>query len=113
MSAFIDLNRSGYYRVMYDPENYGLLSDQLVADHNRISTFNRAQLLDDAFNLALLGRISYADALTLTLYMAQEKAYSPWHAVLPELKYVDSMFRYNAAYGEWKVRSRSSFVQHN
>ena len=105
MSAFIDLNRSGYYRVMYDPENYGLLSDQLVADHNRISTFNRAQLLDDAFNLALLARINYTIALDLTLYLANEKNYSPWTGFLPELEYVHFQLIGTEASNDWQVLS--------
>jgi len=93
----------GYYRVRYDSTNYALLRDQLIKDHTQISTNNRAQLLDDAFNLALLGHISYSDAFDLTLYLLKERHYSPWHAVLPELDYIHFQMLNSPASDDWLV----------
>ena len=93
----------GYYRVKYDTINNGLIRDQLVANPETISVNNRAQLLDDAFNLAILGRISYTDAFDMTLYLAKERSYSPWHGVLPELDYINSMFLNDPSFSDWKV----------
>ena len=95
----------GYYRVKYDPTNYNLISEQLKADPEVISVNNRAQLLDDAFNLALLNRINYTHAMDLTLYLEKEQAYSPWHGVLPELDYIHFMMVNGPAFDDWQVHS--------
>ena len=94
---------TGYHRVIYDSVNYALLRDQLIANHTIIPVLNRGHLLDDAFNLALVDMVPYTVALDLTLYLEQERRYSPWHAVLPELDYLNSMFLDNAIYADWKV----------
>ena len=89
--------------MAYDTTNYGLIRDQLLADHQRISANNRAQLLDDAFTLALTELISYAQALDLTLYLKYEREYVPWHAVLSELNYIDIMLYNFPEFPNWKV----------
>ena len=89
--------------MAYDPTNYALIADQLIADHEMISLTNRAQLLDDAFTLAKIDKITYKAALDLTLYMNNEKEYVPWRSVLDELNYIDIMLYNNAQYGDWKV----------
>ena len=103
-----ELLASGYYRVVYDPPNYALLRDQLVADHEVISSKNRVQLLDDAFNVALYGRINYTSALDLTLYLSKEQSYSPWHGILPELDYIHFMLINRGAFSDWQVHDSPS-----
>lgn len=90
--------------MAYDVTNYGLIRDQLVADHQRISVNNRAQLLDDAFTLALVDTLSYVQAFDLTLYLKSEQQFVPWKAVLSELDYVDSMLYNFADFSNWKVQ---------
>ena len=99
-----------YYRVMYDTTNYGLISNQLVADHTQISVNNRAQLMDDALTLALQKMVSYSNVLDLTLYLGKEQAYTPWHAALAELDYVNRMMANSDAASEWKVQVTCHFV---
>lgn len=48
---------SGYYRVNYDIENWQILARVLSEDHQAIHVLNRAQLLDDSFNLARTGKL--------------------------------------------------------
>ncbi|XP_055696663.1 aminopeptidase N-like [Lutzomyia longipalpis] len=48
-----------YYRVNYDMKNWELITDALIANHSNIDPANRAQLIDDAFNLARYGYLSY------------------------------------------------------
>jgi len=98
----VNVDQMGYYRVVYDPPNYALLRDQLVADHEVISSKNRVQLLDDAFNVALYGRINYTSALDLTLYLSKEQSYSPWHGILPELDYIHFMLINRGAFSDWQ-----------
>lgn len=88
---------------MYDEQNYRLISDQLVADHRRIALCNRAQLLDDAFDLAFNGRLSYNVALNLTTYLHSEREFLPWNAVSSELQFIDNMLHNLPQYVDWKV----------
>lgn len=89
--------------MAYDVTNYGLIRDQLLANHKQLLDNNRAQLLDDAFNLALVELISYTQALDMTLYLKNEQQYVPWHSVLSELNYLDAMLYNFAEFSNWKV----------
>lgn len=50
-------NQTGYYRVNYDQQNWDLITDQLLKDHTAISPINRAQIINDAMNLARAGKL--------------------------------------------------------
>ena len=43
----------GFYRVNYPSEYWQKIIDQQTSDHTVIDELNRAQIIDDAFNLAL------------------------------------------------------------
>ncbi|GFR83304.1 aminopeptidase N [Elysia marginata] len=47
-----NVNQFGYYRVNYQLGNWDALVKQLVDDHKVIPAINRAQIIDDAWNLA-------------------------------------------------------------
>lgn len=48
-----NIEMSGLYKVKYDTQNWNLLIAQLAGpDYNKISSINRAQLIDDALDLA-------------------------------------------------------------
>ena len=83
--------------------NYALIRDQLLIDHTRISDYNRAQMLDDTFNLALANLVPYAQAMDFTLYLRNEREYVPWNAVLDELSYIDNMLYNLPEFTNWKV----------
>jgi hypothetical protein len=97
--------RIDLYRVAYDSENYRLIAQQLMVDHERILDNNRAQLLDDAFVLASVHLLPYKSALDLSLYLKYEKEYVPWNAVLSELSYIDSMLYSQPQYSHWLVHT--------
>lgn len=93
----------GYYRVAYDDTNYDLIRKQLISDHVKISPLNRGQLLDDALNLARANDISYANALDLTVYLAKERDYAPWHSALTALTYLDNILHSSPQFVNWVV----------
>ena len=70
-STWILLNGefSGYTRVLYDDQNWRLLSRQLVLNHTVIPQVTRAQLIDDAFTLALAELLDYQVVLELIEYL--------------------------------------------
>ncbi|XP_059190936.1 aminopeptidase N-like [Centropristis striata] len=82
-----NINVTGYYRVNYDLENWERLFAQLHSDHKVIPVINRAQLVDDAFNLARAQMVSTTLALNSTLYMSVETEYMPWQSALDNLDY--------------------------
>ena len=51
----------GYYRVNYSPENW----NRLIKSYSDLPNLSRAQLVDDALNLARAGQLTYSIALEL------------------------------------------------
>jgi aminopeptidase N len=96
---------TGFYRANYDSSNWGLLTEYLMdRDHfTQIGIINRAQLLDDALNLARAGLLDYATALDVTRYLANELEYLPWKAALNAVVYIDSMLVKTGNYDKFKV----------
>ncbi|KAL7401763.1 hypothetical protein ABVT39_004363 [Epinephelus coioides] len=82
-----NINVTGYYRVNYDLGNWERLFTQLNSDHQAIPVINRAQLVDDAFNLARAQMVSTSLALRTTLYLSVETEYMPWQSALDNLGY--------------------------
>ena len=63
---------------------------------------NRAQLLDDAFNVAKAGFLDYRVALDQTLYLGEEAEYIPWSAAISGFGYLSKMLRRSAGFGAYK-----------
>ncbi|KDR09597.1 Aminopeptidase N, partial [Zootermopsis nevadensis] len=79
--VLFNIYATGYYRVNYD-------------------TLTRAQLLDDALNLARAGILGYDVALNMTQYLATgENHYVPWTAAFENFKFLDLVLRQTTAYG--------------
>lgn len=68
-----------------------------------ISTINRAQLIDDALNLARAGKLDYSIALDVTSYLAHETEYLPWKAAFNALQYLDDMLIKTQGYDKFRV----------
>ncbi|KAF3832215.1 hypothetical protein F7725_025880 [Dissostichus mawsoni] len=85
-------NVSGYFRVNYDPENWDRLLTLLNTNHQALSIINRAQIIDDAFNLARAKIIDTTLALRTTKYLSNEREYIPWESALRNLNYYILMF---------------------
>uniref|UniRef100_W5LQ28 Aminopeptidase n=1 Tax=Astyanax mexicanus TaxID=7994 RepID=W5LQ28_ASTMX len=94
-----NVNVSGFYRVNYDPQNWERLLSQLSTDHSDIPVISRAQIVDDAFNLARAKIISTTVALNTTKFLSEEKEYMPWEAAVKNLNYFFLMFDRSEVYG--------------
>lgn len=53
--VIFNLQETGYYRVIYDNDNWLQILRQLAFDYNAIDSINRAQIIDDSLNLAKTG----------------------------------------------------------
>ena len=96
---------TGYYRVNYDYQNWKLIIEQLLKDHTVIPVSNRAQILNDAFNLARADQLDYGTVLRLARYLKKEKDYLPWKAALDAFSFLNSMLQRTSSYEIFKVIS--------
>ena len=95
-----NLQHGGFYRVNYDEENWKLLASQLSKDHKDINPVNRAELIDDSFNL---GKAEYIDQLVffdLIKYMEKEVDSLPFVPAIYGLNVISNLL---AEY--WEVYS--------
>lgn len=101
----VNLQVTGYYRVNYDITNWNLIIEHLnnPRRYHEISQSNRAQLIDDAMNLARADLLDYTIALGVTKYLNHEKDYVPWKTAISNLLYIDSMFIRTPDYDKMKV----------
>ncbi|XP_050165703.1 aminopeptidase N [Myiozetetes cayanensis] len=95
----LNLNVSGYFRVNYNQENWDQLLSQLSTDHTVFPVINRAQIIDDAFNLARAKYVNVTLALNTTRFLSRETEYMPWEAALNNLQYFQLMFDRSEVFG--------------
>ncbi|XP_058065216.1 aminopeptidase N-like [Anopheles bellator] len=93
----------GYYRVNYDEQNWQLITNALVTNHNSIHRLNRAQLIDDAYWLARSDRLDLRIMWRLMTYLRNELDYSPWAAADVALTYYNNRLRGTDAYGDFST----------
>merc|ERR1719266_2949051 len=101
-AVIFNIQETGYFRVNYDEKNWKLIIKQLNEDHMKIHVINRAQIIDDAINLARSGLLSYEIALGVTSYLNKEVEYIPWAAALSGMGYISQMLKRTSAYGAYK-----------
>lgn len=101
----VNLQVTGYYRVNYDTDNWKLIIKHLNDPRrfHEISQSNRAQLIDDAMNLARADLLDYTVALDVTRYLSHERDYVPWKTAINNLLYIDSMLIRTPDYDKMKV----------
>lgn len=84
-----NIEQNGYYRVNYDDLSWVQLSNELVnGDYRLIHPVNRAQLIDDSFNLARDQKRTYKAAFDILAYLKHDADYIPWAAANRVLNYL-------------------------
>ncbi|NXH18605.1 ERAP1 aminopeptidase, partial [Bucco capensis] len=71
----VDMN--GYYIVHYEGDGWDHLIDLLKENHMMISSSDRANLVNNVFQLVRMEKLSISKALDLTLYMKHEREIMP------------------------------------
>nr|XP_046263496.1 aminopeptidase Ey-like isoform X2 [Scatophagus argus] len=94
-----NINMKGFYRVNYDSQNWERLLTKLSSQHQDIPLINRAQIIDDAFNLARAKMVSTTLALRTTKFLNKEVEYIPWQTARRNLDYFFLMFDRSEVYG--------------
>ncbi|XP_037943906.1 membrane alanyl aminopeptidase-like [Teleopsis dalmanni] len=84
-----NLQQSNYYRVLYDEKILTNIRKALLQkNHSDIPVINRAQLVDDLFNFARNGSVSYNRVFEFVEYLAFETEYLPWYAAFSGFEHV-------------------------
>lgn len=78
----VNTESRGFYRVQYSKKTLENINKVLTRNHEEIPVKSRARIIDDAFNLAQAGKLSYESALNLTFYLSKETEYLPWMSAL-------------------------------
>ncbi|XP_076012022.1 aminopeptidase Ey-like [Genypterus blacodes] len=94
-----NINMAGFFRVNYDSENWERLLTKLSSNPEDIPVINRAQLIDDAFNLARAKIVNTTLALRTTKFLHKEVEYMPWQTASRSLDYFFLMFDRSEVYG--------------
>jgi len=102
-AVIANVQQTGFYRVNYDVQNWNLIAASLEADNTRIHRMNRAQIIDDALNLARGGFLDYNTALKTTEYLKSEMDYIPWKSALTGFVYLEDMMKRTPGFGDLKT----------
>ncbi|VEN48739.1 unnamed protein product [Callosobruchus maculatus] len=89
-TAWIILNTqvNGFYRVNYAEGLWNYIIKHLKSKHEDIHVLNRAQLIDDVFNIAKIGKIGYSTAFELSSYLTNERGYYPWATAFKAFSFI-------------------------
>lgn len=105
----------GYYRVNYDAVSWHLIYQALLkANHDGIHVLNRAQVVDDALNLARGGLLDYETAFDILDYLPAETNYIPWLSAVNGLAYISRRMagQHSALFGDYVKQTFEDIYQH-
>ncbi|KAL4706795.1 hypothetical protein ACJJTC_018176 [Scirpophaga incertulas] len=75
--------QTGFYRVNYDEHSWDLIVDILRGPKRElIHEINRAQIVDDVFQFARSGIMTYKKAFDILKFLKNETAFAPWLSAL-------------------------------
>ncbi|OWR41735.1 aminopeptidase N precursor [Danaus plexippus plexippus] len=87
---------SGFYRVNYDDVNWALLTRALRSSNRTvIHELNRAQIVDDLFQLARAGVMTYNRAFNILSFLEFEDSYAPWIAAIAGFNFARNRLVYD------------------
>ncbi|XP_071747225.1 thyrotropin-releasing hormone-degrading ectoenzyme isoform X2 [Lepeophtheirus salmonis] len=88
--VIFNINQTGYYRINYNEENWKRITLYLRSNYTRIYKYNRVQLIDDSFSLAIAGYISYLVPFKITTYLPNEDEALIWLTFFQKLSDITS-----------------------
>lgn len=85
----LNVQQFGYYRVNYDEENWKAIGRKLkTPNFGNIHVVNRAQIIDDLFQLARTGALTYEFIFDIVDFVRDDTHYLPWLATFNGLSYL-------------------------
>ncbi|XP_063707019.1 membrane alanyl aminopeptidase-like [Culicoides brevitarsis] len=99
----LNVQQVGFYRVNYDEENWKNIRTALKSEnHGKIHLLNRAMIVDDLFNFARNGILSYDFVMSIVDYVREEKNYIPWVPMFNGLSYLSRRIGLNSDYERFR-----------
>lgn len=96
----------GYYRSNYSITDWALIIGLLEANYTKVAPISRSLLIDDAFNLAHKGYVSYSIVIDLmNCWRFQETEYLPWKILLNNLNVIYQYSSDLPAFNDIKVQN--------
>nr|ADL38970.1 aminopeptidase N3 [Diatraea saccharalis] len=110
--------QTGYYRVNYDDYTWDLIVMQLRGPNRTdIHEYNRAQIVNDVFQFARSGLMTYTRAFNILSFLEHEDAYAPWVAAITGFNWINNRVigtpleePLNALFRSWAVNIMDSLT---
>ncbi|CAK1599080.1 unnamed protein product [Parnassius mnemosyne] len=81
--------QTGFYRVNYDDYTWDLITMALRGSNRaQIHEYNRAQIVNDVFQFARSGLMSYSRAFNILSFLQYETEYTPWVAAITGFSWI-------------------------
>ncbi|KAL0882634.1 hypothetical protein ABMA27_001069 [Loxostege sticticalis] len=81
--------QTGFYRVHYDEYTWNLIIRALRGpDRTQIHEFNRGQIVNDVFQFARSGLMTYSRAFNILSFLENETEYTPWVAAITGFNWI-------------------------
>ncbi|OWR41734.1 aminopeptidase N3 precursor [Danaus plexippus plexippus] len=85
--------QTGFYRVNYDDYTWDLITAALRSSNRTlIHEYNRAQIVNDVFQFARSGIMSYNKAFNILSFLENETEYTPWVAAITGFNWLRNRF---------------------
>lgn len=88
----------GYYRVLYDEDNWSNLIDELKRDHNTFTVKDRIGLISDAFTLCHANLMPCQTTMSLMSYLKFEQNWGPISTALRHLEKWRRILKYSECF---------------
>lgn len=100
----LNKRQTGYYRVLYDEQNYQLLAAALSRNLEDIHIASRSQLVDEVFDFARTEKLGYGTVFDVVKYLEHEIEYVPWASALRGLQLVDRIHSGSPNFDKYQVK---------
>jgi hypothetical protein len=94
----LNAEQKGYYRVLYDNDNWNALILQLRTDHSVFTPKDRMGLISDAFALCHGNHLECSVTMNLTAYLPKEKSWGPMVVALKHFEKWRKILKYTECY---------------
>lgn len=97
----VNYRQTGFYRVNYDTSSWNKLIKKLNSkEFEAIDVLNRAQIIDDLFNLARANYVDYELLMIASQYLKRETNHLPWKAFFNGLSSIYETFEQHGSQKE-------------